>query len=180
MVETSTQRYSKAWYKRNRIRLRAVRHRHYLNNREAYREKDRRWRKLNPNRSRELGRIFYRLHRRKLIERKRKWKIQHWNNGYRFSRLLSSIKSRCTNPNASGFKNYGGRGILCELSSQDIRELWERDAACKMIKPTIDRINNDGHYSFSNCRFIELVDNLKKSQREHPRKLSHGSMRLLP
>ena len=33
-----------------------------------------------------------------------------------------------------------------------------------MKRPSIDRINNDGHYELSNCRFIEASENIKRNR----------------
>jgi len=41
----------------------------------------------------------------------------------------------------------------------EIKELWFRDKAYEMKKPTIDRINSNEHYEYSNCRFIEKALN---------------------
>jgi len=81
----------------------------------------------------------------------------------RFFRILKNIKQRCNNPSASGYKYYGGRGIGCLITVTEIIKLWFRDKAHLMKKPSIDRINNDGHYCLDNCRFIELSENVKKS-----------------
>lgn len=64
----------------------------------------------------------------------------------------SSMRDRCTNPNAASYENYGGRGItVCEewMSSFDA---FMRDMGPKpTIKHSIDRIDNDGGYNKDNC-----------------------------
>lgn len=65
------------------------------------------------------------------------------------------MKQRCSNPNDSSYRRYGGRGIkICKQ--------WIRNPV-KFIKwgikngwregLSIDRINNDGDYEPCNCRF---------------------------
>ncbi|MFO7969954.1 MAG: hypothetical protein R6U15_07605, partial [Candidatus Izemoplasmatales bacterium] len=68
----------------------------------------------------------------------------------------------CNNPNNSHYKSYGGRGIKFKLSQDEIRELWFRDKAYLLECPSIDRIDNDGNYEYSNCQFIERDENTKK------------------
>lgn len=71
-----------------------------------------------------------------------------------WARTLYRARTRCRNPRDIGYRNYGGRGIKCLLTMPEIKALWERDGADKLEVPSIDRINNDGHYEFANCRFI--------------------------
>lgn len=40
--------------------------------------------------------------------------------------------------------------------------LWERDRAWLLKRPSIDRIDPDGHYEVRNCRFIELSENSRR------------------
>lgn len=72
---------------------------------------------------------------------------------------LYAIRIRCLN-----HPTYTRRGIKCHLSMEDIKILWFRDNAFKMEKPSIDRINNEGDYSFNNCRFIELKENVGRQK----------------
>ncbi len=82
---------------------------------------------------------------------------------YPWKRLLRTISYRCNNTNNKDYKNYGGRGIKCNITEDELKELWFRDKAYEMEKPTIDRIDNNGHYTYDNCQFLENEDNVKKA-----------------
>lgn len=73
-----------------------------------------------------------------------------------------SCKNRCQNKNNTRYKRYGGRGIKFLLTQEDIKKVWFRDNASKMKSPSIDRINNNGHYEPKNIRFVEFAENSRK------------------
>lgn len=79
--------------------------------------------------------------------------------------LLANIQYRCTNPKDKRFKDYGGRGIECRITLNDLTILYERDRPDLMIRPSIDRKENEGHYELENCQFLEMMDNRKKAKR---------------
>ncbi len=81
----------------------------------------------------------------------------------RFFRLLAQIRQRCLNPKNINYKWYGARGIGVLITVEEIIKLWFRDKAYEMDKPSIDRRDNNGHYTYKNCRFIEMSENSKKS-----------------
>lgn len=85
---------------------------------------------------------------------------QHGFYGTRIYEVWGSMLKRCSNPKTKSWKNYGGRGIkVCEV--------WkDAGAFCSWAlnngwKPglQIDRIDNDGNYEPSNCRFVTSAEN---------------------
>lgn len=74
----------------------------------------------------------------------------HWTKAY------ENIKARCINPHAHGYRYYGGRGIKCLISSALLRTAFIRDQAWTLARPSVDRIDNDGHYTYDNIRWIEM------------------------
>jgi hypothetical protein len=78
--------------------------------------------------------------------------------------VLSMIKQRCENINNKRYNCYGGRGIKCLITAEEIKFLMERDGYWNMKNPSIDRIDNDGDYTFENCQFLEFNINSGKDK----------------
>ena len=68
-------------------------------------------------------------------------------------RTWQMMRNRCLNPNAQDYEYYGGRGItICDQwSTFDgfLADMGRRPAP----EYTLDRINSDGDYGPSNCRW---------------------------
>lgn len=70
--------------------------------------------------------------------------------------IWNGIKQRCLNKNNRDYHNYGGRGIeICDewANKYEAFYYWAIRSGYK-TGLQIDRINNNGNYCESNCRFV--------------------------
>lgn len=96
--------------------------------------------------------------------------LTHGFSGEKLYGIWNQIKYRCNNINHKHYKDYGGRGItLCkEWYEYEVFRKWclENGVAHGL---SIDRINNDGNYEPSNCRFAtskEQANNKRTTKKE--------------
>ena len=91
----------------------------------------------------------------------------------RLYNVWKGMRNRCNNEKSSVYKYYGGRGIkVCPEWENDyavfrewaLKNGYDENAAKGQC--TIDRIDNNGNYEPSNCRFVSMaVQNINKRSR---------------
>lgn len=103
---------------------------------------------------------IYPKNRNKLNEYRRKYykALPSWIKTY------NAIIGRCNYKSNKFYEYYGGRGIKCLITKEELKKLWFRDKGYLLKEPSIDRIDGNKSYTYKNCRYIELKENRKKQK----------------
>jgi hypothetical protein len=79
--------------------------------------------------------------------------------------IWKAMISRCYNDKNKYYKNYGGRGIrVCDEWKNDLVAFYNWSISNGWVKRlSIDRKDNNNHYTPNNCQWITISENSRKN-----------------
>lgn len=93
---------------------------------------------------------------------------KHGMTGTQLFKCWQGIKNRCNNPNMENYPNYGGRGITYCKEWQNFEPFMNWALANGYQEGlSIDRIDVNGNYEPSNCRWITMKEQCRNKRDNH-------------
>jgi len=93
---------------------------------------------------------------------------QRKNNKTAEHRAWRHIKSRCYNENVERYPRYGGRGItVCDRWLNSFENFFEDMGIRPSKNHSIERIDTDGNYEPSNCKWATKKEQSRNTSKNH-------------
>lgn len=101
---------------------------------------------------------------------------KHGMSRSRIYRIWTGMKQRCLNQNSESYADYGGRGItVCNEWANDFQVFYDWAVLNGYSdKLSIDRINPNGNYEPSNCRWATMREQ-ERNKRTNRMVLDNGA-----
>ena len=93
------------------------------------------------------------LRKEAAINHNKKYCFKHGMNKTRVHKIWSGMVGRCTNKENVGYPNYGGRGIKVCRRWNSFNNFYKDMGDPPSKRHSLDRINNNGNYTKTNCRW---------------------------
>ena len=95
-------------------------------------------------------------------------KTKHKQRYTRLYKTWANMRQRCSNPNTNSYQNYGGRGIAVCDEWKDFANFYAWATPNGYSGDlSIERVNNDGNYEPSNCKWITLKAQARNRRNNH-------------
>jgi hypothetical protein len=96
-----------------------------------------------------------------ITETQKLLRTTHGRTGTLEYKSWSAMKERCGNPKNIKWNLYGGRGIIvCDRWLNSFQNFFN-DMGPRPVGTTLDRINSNGNYEPSNCRWSTILEQNK-------------------
>ena len=88
----------------------------------------------------------------------------------RLYRIWQNMRQRCNNPKHKDYRNWGSRGIRICAEWDDFKAFYDWAMSNGYADNlTLDRINNDGNYEPSNCRWATMKEQQNNRRNNKPK-----------
>jgi hypothetical protein len=94
-------------------------------------------------------------------------------------RIWRDMRRRCNCVSRVGYENYGGRGISYDHKWETFEGFWEDMEGGYSDKLTLERIDVNGNYQLSNCKWVEKSEQARNKRGYSNNTLGMPNMKII-